>query len=293
MKPTQRLRQLLDSPEIIVAPGAFGPLPARMIDQEGFAAIYMTGGGTALARHGLADMGLVTMTEMAANDRAMSEITDLPIIADADTGYGNELNVWRTVRQYERAGAAGLHIEDQDFPKKCGAFSGKKLISMDEMSNRIRVAIDARSDPDFAIFARCDALMTHGMEDTLRRCDAYVAAGADGLFIEQLRTMEDIQKVGRYFDVPLIFSMASTGSTPFLSAREVHDLGFKIMIFPNFLTLAAIQSMTTVLQAIKTTGSVADVLDICASFSSFTALSGLADIQKFEDKYGIESTQVT
>jgi len=292
MRATHRLRELLEQPDIIVAPGAFGPLAARVIEQHSFSAMYMTGGGTALARYGLADMGLVTMTEMVESVAAIAEITDLPIIADADTGYGNELNVARTVKLYERAGAAALHIEDQDFPKKCGAFSGKKLIALDEMATRIRVALDARSDEDFQIFARCDAMTVSGLDDALRRAEAYVSAGANGLFIEQLRAMSDIEAVGRQFDVPLIFSMASTGSTPFLTASEVERLGYKIMIFPNFLTLAAIHAMTNVASEIKRTGSAAGVLDMCASFETFLTLGGLAEVQRFEQKYGIDSTRV-
>ena len=170
--------------QAVVAIGAFGPMPAKLAEQVGFEAVYMPGGGTALNRLGVADLGLITMTEMVDNAAAIAQAVSVPVIADADTGFGNQLNVQRTVREYERAGVAAIHIEDQIFPKRCGSLPGKTLVPIEEAAQKIAAAVAARSDPDFLIIARCDGLLVAGMDEVVRRGEAYLEAGADMLFIE-------------------------------------------------------------------------------------------------------------
>src|SRR5437667_5393601 len=222
MRTTTRLRELLVGPDLIVAPGAYEPLSARPIAQAGFPAVYMTGFGTAASVLGQPDVGLLTMSEMVSRAAAIAAVIasvagDLPLIADADTGYGNPINVRRTIREYERAGVAGLHIEDQVWPKKCGHMEGKQVISMDEMVQKIRAAVDARQDPDFVIIARTDANAVNGLEDALQRGQAYRETGADVIFIEAPRSIAELQTIKQTFpDVPLLFNWAESGKTPLL-----------------------------------------------------------------------------
>jgi 2-methylisocitrate lyase-like PEP mutase family enzyme len=260
---------------------------ARLVERTGFSAVYMTGSGTALARYGFPDVGLLTMTEMVANARAIADAVGIPVIADADTGYGNPLNVRRTVREYERAGVAAIHLEDQVFPKKCGHLTGKRVIPRDEMVQKLRAACEAREDPDFVIIARCDALAVTGMTDTLDRGRAYLAAGADMLFIEAPHTREEIEAIGRTFDRPLLLNMSTSGKTPLLPATELYRLGYRVMILPNLTTLAAIRAVREVLTEIRRTGSAATLGELSTGFAEFMELSGLPEIQAAERRYGL------
>lgn len=283
---TTRLRRLLRRDQALMAAGAFGPMPAKLAESAGFEAVYMPGGGTALNRLGVADLGLITLTEMVDNAAAIVQSVGVPVIADADTGFGNQLNIQRTVREYERAGVAAIHLEDQVFPKRCGHLAGKSLIPIEEAAQKIRAAVDARSDADFMIIARCDALMVSGMDEAVRRGTAYLEAGADMLFIESPRSLEEIAEIPRRLPGAHLFNMASSGKTPFLSIEEVAKLGYKLMILPNFTALAAIKAMREVLAEIKRTGSVASILDRCASFPEFTSLGGLTHLQEIEKRFG-------
>src|SRR5579884_2750249 len=200
MRTTTRLRELLAGPDLLVVPGAYDGLSARLIVQAGFPIVYMTGFGTAASVLGQPDVGLLTMSEMVARASALASVVgDLPLIADADTGYGNPLNVRRTIREYERAGVAGLHIEDQVWPKKCGHMEGKQVIPMEEMVQKVRAAVEARQDPDFVIIARTDAGAVLGFEEALRRARAYREAGADMLFIEAPRSLEELRAIVQTF----------------------------------------------------------------------------------------------
>jgi len=286
-KPTSRLRQLLRRDQALMAAGGFSPMAARLVEQAGFEAVYMPGGGTALDRLGVADLGLITMTEMIANAAAIAGCVAVPVIADADTGFGNQLNVQRTVREFERAGVAAIHIEDQVFPKKCGQFDDKSLIPLEQAVQKIRAAVAARRDPDFMVIARCDALAVAGMEEAVRRGQAYLEAGADMLFIEAPRSIEEIAEIPRRLPGPHLFNMTSSGKTPFLSVEDVTRLGYKLMILPNFAALAAIKAMAEVLAEIRRTGTVAGVVDRCASFKEFTALGGLAQLQEAERRFAV------
>ncbi len=287
VKRTTILRRLLQGPEVIVAPGAADPMTARLVERAGFPAVYMTGSGTSLARYGFPDVGLVTLTEMVENARTIARAVTVPVIADADTGYGNVLNVRRTVREYEAAGVAAIHLEDQVFPKKCGHLAGKRVIPTTEMVQKVRAACEAREDPDFVIIARCDALAVAGLEEALDRGRAYAAAGADVVFIESPQTMEEIEAIGRAFDMPLLYNMSTSGKTPALSAEELRRLGYRVMILPNFTTLAAIKGIRDVLAEIKRTGSVATLGAQCATFREFMDLAGLPEIQEAEIRYGV------
>ncbi|SAK98246.1 carboxyvinyl-carboxyphosphonate phosphorylmutase [Caballeronia calidae] len=288
-KPTKTLRELLERDGALLSAGVFGPMPAKIAEQAGFETVYMAGGGTALARAGYADLGLMTLTEMADNAAAIAQSVEVPVIADADTGFGNQLNVQRTVREYERAGVSAIHLEDQVFPKRCGHMEGKSLIPIEEAVQKIRAAVDARSSPDFLIIARCDALTVAGMEEVVRRGESYLEAGADMLFVESPRSIDEIAEIPRRLPGKHVFNMASSGKTPILSVDEVGQLGYKLMLVPNFATLAAIKAMREVLTEIKSTGTVAGVVDRCATFAEFTALGGLKELQEIEKRFGVSS----
>jgi carboxyvinyl-carboxyphosphonate phosphorylmutase len=285
MKPTTRLRQLLREPGIIAAPGAYDCLTAKIIEREGFPAVYMTGAGTSAASVGKPDLGMTTMTEMVANAANITATVDVPVIADADTGYGGILNVHRTVQQYERAGVAAIHIEDQDVPKRCGHLDDKEVIGTEEMALKIRAAVEARTDDDFVIIVRTDALAVTGMDDTLRRCEEYVKAGADALFIEALRTEEDIDLVTRAFDVPLLYNFVEKGKSPLIPTPELERLGFKIVIFPGSIMFTVCRLVSEILGEIKDKGTTERLLDNMASPAEFFETLGLSEMLALDARF--------
>jgi len=281
------LRELLAGPDLVMAPGVADALNARLVAREGFKVIYMTGSGTTASRLGMPDIGLLTMTEMVDNAGRIADASGLPVIADADTGYGGPINVQRTTRAYERAGVAGIHIEDQQWPKRCGHLQGKTLIPAAEMAAKVRAATDAREDKDFVVIARTDALSVEGFEQALDRGRLYEEAGADMIFIEAPNTPDQLAAVPRSFRVPTLFNMASSGKTPFLSAEEIQQLGFKVVIYPNFMLLAAVTAARSVLQELKRTGSIADVAKRVTSFTELFDLVGMREVQELEERYGV------
>jgi carboxyvinyl-carboxyphosphonate phosphorylmutase len=289
MPVTTRLRELLAQPDLLVAPGAYDALSARLIAQAGFPAVYMTGFGTAASVLGQPDVGLLTMSEMVSRAAALAAVIgERPLIADADTGYGNPINVRRTVHEYERAGVAAIHIEDQVWPKKCGHMEGKQVIPLDEMVQKIRAAVDARRDPDFVVIARTDANAVYGLEDALRRGQAYREAGADVIFIEAPRSLEELRAIAQTFpDVPLLYNWAESGKTPLLSLEEIHALGFKLVIFPVSLLFAATQTLLSLLEVLKQGQTPTVFAEHTISFSQFTDQVGLPDIQSLERRYGV------
>lgn len=290
MRTTTRLRELLARPEALVVPGAYDALSARLIVQAGFLAVYMTGFGTSASVLGQPDVGLLTMSEMVSRAAALASIAgDVPLIADADTGYGNPINVRRTIREYERAGVAGLHIEDQVWPKKCGHMEGKQVIPMEEMVQKVRAAVDARRDPDFVIIARTDANAVTGFEDALRRGQAYREAGADVIFIEAPRSVEELRTIGQVFrGVPLLFNWAESGKTPMLPLSEIQSLGFNLVIFPVSLLFAATHAMLELLEILKRGETTTAYREHMVTFSQFTTQLGLPDIQALERRYGVQ-----
>jgi 2-methylisocitrate lyase-like PEP mutase family enzyme len=293
MSMTKRLRELLARSKPLMAPGAADALTARLIAKQGFEAIYMTGAGTTAVRLGMPDVGLLTMNEMVDNARAIADASQLPLVADADTGYGGPVNVQRTVRAYERAGVAGIHIEDQQWPKRCGHLAGKSLIPVEEMAAKIRAGLDARHDKDFVLIARTDSLAVEGFERAIERCKRYEEAGADMIFLEAPSTMEQLAAIPKAFGKPTLYNMASSGKTPFLQIDEIGKLGFKLVIYPNFALLAAITAITKTLSELKRTGSIAEEAKKIASFQDFFNLVGMKEVQEAEAKYGVdEKTRV-
>jgi 2,3-dimethylmalate lyase len=281
-----RLRALLDSGETIVAPGAFDPLAARLVEEAGFPAVYMTGFGASAALIGRPDVGLLTMTEMADNAGRIAACVDIPVIADADTGYGNPLNVIRTVGAYEAAGVAGIHIEDQVAPKKCGHMEGKQVIPAAEMARKIRAAVEARSAPEFVIIARTDARAVEGLVPALERGRRYRDAGADALFIEAVTSEEEAEVVaGAFPGVPLLFNWAEGGKTPPLGLGRLTELGYRIVIFPISTLLAATTGMRRVLREIAQAGTPAAALAELPSFGEFLDFIGLPEVREAEQRY--------
>ena len=281
-----RLRALLESGQTIVAPGAFDPLAARLVEEAGFPAVYMTGFGTSAALIGRPDVGLLTMTEMAASAGRIADCVDIPVIADADTGYGNPLNVIRTVGAYEAAGVAGIHIEDQVAPKKCGHMEGKLVIGAQEMAAKVRAAVEARSQPEFVIIARTDARAVEGLEQALERARLYREAGADVLFIEALVSEAEIEEAARAFPgVPLLFNWAEGGKTPPVSLARLTELGYRIVIFPIGTLLAATAAMRAILREIATAGTPAAALADLPTFGEFVDFIGLPQVREAEQRY--------
>jgi 2,3-dimethylmalate lyase len=283
-----RLRVLLDSGQTIVAPGAFDSLSARLVEEAGFPAVYMTGFGTSAALLGRPDVGLLTMTEMAGNAGRIAECVDIPVIADADTGYGNPLNVIRTVGAYEAAGVAGIHIEDQVAPKKCGHLEGKQVIPAEEMVQKIRAAVEARAQPEFVIIARTDARATEGLERALQRGRMYREAGADVLFIEALTSEAEAEEAARAFPgVPLLFNWAEGGKTPPISLDRLRELGYRIVIFPLSTLLAATGAMRRILQEIARAGTPAAAIRELPTFGEFVDFIGLPQVHQAEQRYAV------
>ena len=289
MRVTTRLRELLAGPDLVVAPGAYDALSARLIAQAGFPAVYMTGFGTAASVLGQPDVGLLTMSEMVSRAAALAAVVgDLPLIADADTGYGNPINVRRTIREYERAGVAAVHIEDQMWPKKCGHMEGKQVIPLNEMVQKIHAAVDARQDPDFVIIARTDANAVHGFEDALQRGQAYHEAGADVVFIEAPRSIAELKAIAQTFpNAPLLFNWAESGKTPLLTLNEIQTLGYKLVIFPVSMLFATTYAMLSLLDVLKQGQTPTPFAEHMVTFSQFTDQIGLPEIQALERRYGV------
>ena len=285
----RRLRELLaatgaGSP--VVAPGVYDALGARLVEEAGFDAVYMTGFGTAASRLGRPDVGLLTMSEMVANARDVARACRLPVIADADTGYGNAVNVVRTVQEYEQAGIAAIHIEDQVAPKRCGHMEHKQVVPVDEMVSKIRAAVAARRSPDFVVIGRTDASAVEGLESAIDRARQYRDAGADALFVEAATSEEELERIAAELSgVPLLFNWAEGGKTPPLSLERIRELGFAIVIFPITTLLVATAAMRHALARIKAAGTPAPLLDEIPSFSSFLEFIGIDEISSLERRF--------
>ncbi|MFC1458624.1 oxaloacetate decarboxylase [Microvirga arabica] len=249
---TQKLRDLLHQDDLLVVPGAYDCITARMVDQAGFSAVYMTGAGTA-ATLGYPDYGLITMSEMVENAGRIATAVNIPLIADADTGYGNELNVIRTVREYEKRGVAALHIEDQGFPKKCGHLDNKEIIPIDDYLAKIRAAVSARRDPNFVIIARTDSRAVLGFDEAVRRANASLQAGADIAFIEAPQTLEEVASIPQRVHGPCLLNVVWRGKTPEVAMDDARTMGYKIAIFPGILFKSVIATCDAVLDEMKRT----------------------------------------
>jgi len=289
MRITTKFRKLLNDPGIIQAPGAYDCLTAKLIEKAGLPAVYMTGAGTSVAQLGRPDLGLASMTEMVANAAALADILEVPLIADADTGYGGVLNVRRTVRQYERAGVAAIHIEDQEMPKRCGHLDDKKVVSTEDMVQKIRAAVDARTDDDFTIIVRTDSIAVTGWDDAMHRCDEYVKAGADVLFVEALRTPEEVERAGKNLDIPLLFNFVESGKSPLLSATELERLGFKIVIYPASALLSVTHVVEQVMAQLKEKGTTAHLMDSMVSLQDCFEAMGLSSMLAEDAQFAIHA----
>lgn len=257
----------------------------RLADQFGFDALYMTGFGTVASYLGLPDAGIATYTDMVNRVSAMAGMANTPLIADGDTGYGGLLNVHHTVRGYEAAGAAAIQLEDQEFPKKCGHTPGRRVIPKEDMVQKIKVAVEARQNKDLMIIARTDARTTLGLDEALRRAEAYANAGADILFVESPESLEEMRKIGETFRLPLVANMVEKGKTPILSRQELESLGFKLAIFPVTALLASVKAMTGVYEAFKQQGSSKDIQSSLSDFAELTKLMGFESVWEFDKKH--------
>lgn len=276
MKTTQKLKQLLNSGKTLIAPGAFDGLSARLVEQAGFECIYASGG--AIARScGFPDIGLLSFTEVVERLTHMVEVTTVPIIADADTGFGNEINVRRTIQTYERIGIAGCHIEDQTFPKRCGHLDNKSLIPADEMVIKIKAACSARRDKDFLIIARTDAIAVEGFDAAIKRARDYISAGADMIFVEAPRTLDQIEAIAKVIKTPKLMNMFQGGKTPIVPIDQLQKMGYQLVIIPSDLQRAAIFGMQQTLAAIKQHGDSQTVANILTSFDERENIIGTKD----------------
>lgn len=286
MRATTRLRDLLSRPRLLLAPGAWDPLSARVVEDAGFEAVYVTGSGVSVAHLGLPDIGLATMTEMVEQIRRIAAAVRIPVIADADSGYGNAMNVRRTVREYEAAGVAALHLEDQEFPKRCGHLEGKRVIPAKTMIARIRAACEARRDPDLIIIARTDARAVLGLDEAIGRAEAYRDAGADVLFVEAPVGEAEVAAVARALQgVPLLINLGGGGKTPMLPAERLDALGFRVAIYPGDLQKAAIGAMRGVAIALARDGTTLSVADRMVSFEERFEIVGLSRFRELEERY--------
>ncbi|QNO15898.1 isocitrate lyase/PEP mutase family protein [Alkalicella caledoniensis] len=285
MKKTTKLRELLKVKEILVAPGAHDALTARVIEKSGFKTVYMTGYGQAASALGKPDIGLLSMTEMLDRARKMVSAVDVPVIADADTGFGNAITVMRTVEEYEMAGVAGIQLEDQVAPKRCGHMLGRKVVSLDEMVGKIKAAKEARKDPDFVIIARTDARTVHGIEEAVKRAKAYEEAGADVIFVESLETLEEMQLIHETLTVPTLANMVEGGRTPLLTNDELEEIGYGLVIYPTASTYVYAKAMLDLMNKLKTDKTTANYTDQMITFPEFNKLVGLEDYAKLEDKF--------
>jgi len=280
-----KLATRLKQPGLITAPGIYDMVSVRLADTFGFDALYMTGYGTVASYLGLPDAGLASYSDMVNRVTAMAGMANTPMICDGDTGYGGLLNVRHTVRGYEAAGASGVQLEDQEFPKKCGHTPGRRVIPTADMVKKIKVAVEARESKDFLIVARTDARTTLGLDEALRRADAYAKAGADILFVESPESEEEMRKICSSFDLPLLANMVETGRTPVLSKQDLESMGYKLAIFPATALLAAVQAMSTVYQQFKDTGSSTGGKTDLYHFMDLNKLMGFEEIWDFDKKH--------
>jgi methylisocitrate lyase len=283
-------RELIERDKILMAMGGYDALSAKLIEKVGGEVVYMSGSSVSSSTHGYPDVGLTTLTEMVTRARQMVNAVDIPVFCDADTGYGNPINVTRTVKEFESVGVAGIHIEDQKSPKKCGHFEKKSIIPTEEMVKKIQAAIDTRQDDNFLIIARTDARAVHGYDDAISRCKEYLNAGADVLFFEAPETKSEIKNVAEEFryEVPLLANMTEGGKTPLLNADELENLGYDIILYPATGFKAAQKALKSVYLEILRTGTQRGALDNLTTWQERNELNGLDDIVAMEKKYAVD-----
>jgi len=281
----RQLRELLRHRKAVLLPGAANALAARVIEDIGFKAIYVTGAGVANTFLGVPDIGLLSVTELASHVSAMREAVALPLIIDADTGFGNAINVSRTIQTLERSGANAIQLEDQEFPKRCGHFFGKSVISRAEMMQKIHAAVDARVDPDLVIVARTDAIAVNGFDDAMERAAAYIEAGADMIFVEAPRSREQIAEIPKRLGVPQFINIVASGLTPMLGLGELEKMGYSMVLYANTALQASIAGMQKVLGHLKAHGSLDGVSNQLASFEERQRIVSKPHFDDLEKKY--------
>ena len=286
-KVTTKFRLLLNQPEAIILPGVYDALTAILAERAGFRMIAHTGYGVAATLLGQPDVGLVCFKEMCDRVQYIARAVNIPVLADADTGYGNPINVFRTIKEFIKAGAAGLFIEDQVWPKRCGHLSGKQIISVDEMVFKIKAAVDARDkeDPNFVVGARTDAIATDGFNEAIRRAKAYRDAGADFIFIEAYENLEQMKSAIKEIKAPLLVNLIEGGKTPVINAKDAEDLGFKLIAFPLTSLWATTNAVNQIFKILKETGSAKQYLDKLIKWAEFNEIIGLPKIKEMEEKY--------
>jgi carboxyvinyl-carboxyphosphonate phosphorylmutase len=282
MKKTTRLRELIASEELLSAPGAYDAFSAKLVESAGFPAVYMSGFGTAASLLGLPDIGLLTMTEMVGNAKRIADAVDVPVIADADTGYGNHLNVMRTIEEYERAGIAAVQIEDQLSPKRCGHMEGHKLIPAEEMAAKIRAAVKMREDPDLVLIARTDAISAEGFDEAIRRGNLYREAGADLLFIEAPTSVDQLAQIPKLVNGPTLVNVAP--KTPYLHMKEYEKMGYAMAIYPPISITCVYAALKEKLAELKSEGMNRDGGHGGVPFDELVNFLGLAKYRGLEEE---------
>lgn len=287
IKVTTIFRNMLREPGVIVLPGVYDALTAKLAERVGFKIIVHTGYATAASLLGQPDVGLVSFKEMCDRVASIARAVRIPVMSDADTGYGNPINVYRTVKEYIRAGAAGLFIEDQVWPKRCGHMSGKQIISAEEMVAKIKAAVDAKDDEDadFVVGARTDAIATDGIDEAIERAKSYSKAGADFVYIEAYESIEQMEKAVERVEPPLVLNLIEGGKTPIVSVKQAEEMGFKMVAFPLTALWATTNAVTRTLQILKETGSPQSYLSELTTWAEFNEIIGLPEIKEMEEKY--------
>lgn len=284
-KPTTRFRELISRRQITMIPSVGDAFSARLIAHEGFEALMSSGNASSAMKLGMPDVGIMTLAENAQNAGLMAQASGLPVFADADTGYGNALNVRRTIMEFERAGVAAVMIEDQVSPKRCGMLAGKRVVSSGEMEGKVKAAVDARSDDDFVICARTDARAVEGLTSAIKRGQVYQRAGADVIFVEGPRTIEEAEAIAREIDIPLLYNITPTGSVPPLDVATLERIGFRLLSCSVYMLLAALPSMQNFLRVLKATGDVAKAGAGAATMSEYLEILRLDDWQEREARF--------
>ncbi|MDR7076220.1 2-methylisocitrate lyase-like PEP mutase family enzyme [Neobacillus niacini] len=286
MNKCKDFQKLLHEPGSFILPGAYDAMSAKLIEETGFQAIYATGAGISNAQLGWADVGLTSLKEVVDIVARMADVTNIPIVVDGDTGFGNAINVIRTVKEFERAGVAAIQMEDQVSPKKCGHFSGKEVISKEEMVGKIKAALDTRKDENLAIMARTDAIAVNGVEDAIDRAFAYYEAGADIIFVEAPNTIEQLRQITSSLKgIPQVINLVEGGKTPLISLKEAEEIGFKIMLCANTALRSAIKGITESLRILKEEGSQENLLPLICTWEERQSLFKLNQIKEWEKKY--------
>ena len=284
MKKTTRFKEYVYSPEIVMIPGVGDPLCAKLVERAGFQAVFLSGYAASAALLGAPDVGLLTMTEMAECAARIADSVEIPVFADGDNGHGNATNVIRTMKRFEKAGVAAIFFEDQVTPKRCGHMSGKQIIPCEEMTAKIRAAVDARVDRDLLIMARTDALAVNGIEDAIGRMHRYLEAGADMSFVESPESLEQMQRITREIAAPNMANMVPGGKTPILTARELQELGFAVVAYPTMLTYTMARAVEQALEHLRSKGSTGG-FEGMMDFGEFNRVIGLEDVRRKESVY--------